>query len=199
MAKILIIQSNTKSLHSTLARMFKYKHEDYGINIVPINANIINLLEKTDAKCIITDSCSRLSLSMDYTYDNNLRYSDKDCTKIKELLLKKGITLLKVEYNDYYGIIKKAMSIALPVDDILFVDKFSFTLIKVNVNSVEFLENIKNKSNFIKVDSEEHGNRMIQQFIRDRITNLTNDNNRYQKTIENNKKLIQELKERITG
>ncbi len=70
MSKILIVESsNLTEVHSTLATVFNYKHEEYGIVLVPDKQNIIKLLEKTDAKVIICPELGKLNVAVQGKFD----------------------------------------------------------------------------------------------------------------------------------
>lgn len=198
MSKILIVESsNLKEVHSTLATVFNYKHEDYGIVLVPDKQNIIKLLEKTDAKVIICPELSKFNVAVQNKNDYFRTYhNEKDAALIRKYITEKGITVIPTYTRILQSAIEKAMGLVFTDTFKYVICKYNLRYERINANSLYFIKTYKNSSDYV-VDTQEEADLKILELIRNKIESLKNSNISLQKSIESNNNQIKELTKRL--
>lgn len=199
MSKILIVESsNLKKVHSTLATVFNYKHEEYGIVLVPDKQNIIKLLEKTDAKVIICPELSKFNVAVQGKFDYfRTVYNEKDAALIRKYIEDKNITVIPMIYNSFNSSIEKAFSLAFTDTFKYVICKYSLRCERINANSLHFIRTYKNSDSYVITDTKEEADLKILDLIRNKIESLKDSNIKLQKSIESNNNKIKELTKRL--
>ncbi len=128
--KILLIGCDTKAITSYLATVFKYKHENHGIVVVPAKANIEKLLGKTEAKIIISPSTS--------VFCRQINGGDRHAEKLINLLREKDITIISndmLSSSDIEKVFNAALN-SLGYEELHYVDKYALTNHTINKYSI---------------------------------------------------------------
>ena len=132
--KILLIGCDTKAITSHVGTVFKYKHENHGIKMVPSNANLEKLFTKTEATVIITPSTS--------VFCRQVNGGDKYSEKLINLLRDKNITIIAndmLSTSDIGKVFDAALSTAYGHKDVYVVDKYSRTYKPVNQYTIDYI------------------------------------------------------------
>lgn len=199
MSKILVIDCNDiKEVHSTLADVFKYKHEEYGITLVPNKQNIIKLLEKTDAKVIICPELGKFNVAVQGKHDYfRTVYNEKDAALIRKYITEKNITVIPAIFNSFYTAFEKALSITIPAEYRFIIDVYALSYQKINVFSMNFVTQYKNHPSYILCTTKEDADMKINELVKEKIDNLKQTNISLQNSIKSNMMQIENLMKRL--